>query len=403
MPKFVYRAMSSDGAIVENNDFEAESKEAVHSMLKSNGLMALQVDVLQESAKIDLSIGTGVNLRDIAIFCRQFATMLEAGVTINTSINMLGQQIPNKKLKIILVEMEEEINKGQSLSEVMHKYEKIFPELLRRMVEVGEMSGTLDTMMNRMALYYEKQHKLNGKLKNAMIYPIVLSLVTVSVMVIILVFVMPMFISMFDEYGGNLPWTTKLTLAMSNSLQTYWYIYLGGSVGLGYAFWFFTTKVESIERYYNIFKLRYSPFKDINQKAVVSKFARSLATVLTSGVPIVDCLDIVGGVVGNRFAEKEISTVKERILKGEGLAEPIRDTGVFPIMLSSMIKIGEESGSLDTILNKTADFYEEELERAIEAITSIIEPIMIVIMGVICGFLIISILTPMFEMYNLMM
>ncbi|MGL5069100.1 MAG: type II secretion system F family protein [Sarcina sp.] len=403
MPKFTYRAMSSAGEIMENDSYESDSIEAVHSMLSSNKLMPLEVKELNQSKEIDLSIGSGVSLRDIAIFCRQFSTMLEAGVTINAAINMLSEQIPSKKLRIILKELEDDIKKGESLSASMYKHPKIFPELLVRMVEVGEMSGTLDTMMNRMAVYYEKQHKLNGKVKNAMIYPTVLAIVTVVVMIIILVFVMPMFVSMFDDFGGELPWTTKLTLAMSNWLRNNILLAGGLTAAMGGVFWYLTTKVETTERYYNIFKLRYSPFRDINQKAVVSKFARSLATVLTSGVPIVDGLDIVGGVLGNRFAENEMKSVKDKILKGEGLAEPIKETGVFPLMMSSMIKIGEESGSLDTILNKTADFYEEELERAIEAITSIIEPMMIVIMGVICGFLIISILTPMFEMYNLMM
>ncbi|MGL5576968.1 MAG: type II secretion system F family protein [Sarcina sp.] len=403
MPKFIYRAMSSAGEIIENEAYEAESIDAVHSMLNSNNLMPLQVEQVNQSKEINFSLGTGVSLRDIAIFCRQFSTMLEAGVTINGAINMLAEQIPNKKLRLILKEVEEDIKKGQSLSVSMYKHEKIFPQLLVRMVEVGEISGTLDTMMNRMAVYYEKQHKLNGKLKNAMIYPTVLAVVTVVVMIIILVFVMPMFVSMFEDYGGELPWTTQLTLAMSNWLRDNIFLAIGIAAALGGVFWYLTRKVEKTERYYNIFKLRYSPFKDINQKAVVSKFARSLATVLTSGVPIVDGLDIVGGVLGNKFAENEIGSVKEKILKGEGLAQPIKETGVFPLMMTSMIKIGEESGSLDNILNKTADFYEEELERAIEAITSIIEPIMIVIMGIICGFLIISILTPMFEMYNLMM
>ena len=403
MPKFIYRAMSSAGEIMESDSYEADSIEAVHSMLNSNNLMPLQVEAVNQSKELNLSIGSGVSLRDIAIFCRQFSTMLEAGVTINAGINMLSEQIPSKKLRIILKEVEDDIKKGESLSSSLYKHEKIFPELLVRMVEVGEISGTLDTMMSRMAVYYEKQHKLNGKIKNAMIYPTVLAIVTVIVMVIILVFVMPMFVSMFDDFGGELPWTTKLTLAMSTWLRENIFLAIGIVGVMGGVFYYLTRKVETTERYYNIFKLRYSPFKDINQKAVVSKFARSLATVLTSGVPIIDGLEIVGGVLGNRFAENEIKSVKDKILKGEGLAEPIRETGVFPLMLSSMIKIGEESGSLDNILNKTADFYEEELERAIEAITSIIEPLMIVAMGVICGFLIISILTPMFEMYNLMM
>ena len=400
MPKFIYRAMSSAGEILEHDGYEADSLQAVHSMLSSNNLMPLQVEEVKQSTEIKFDFFSSVKLRDIAIFCRQFATMLEAGVTINGSINMLSEQLPNKKLRLVLIEIDEDIKKGEALSASMWKQEKFFPPLLIHMAEVGEMSGTLDEMMSRMATYYEKQHKLNGKIKNAMIYPIILSLVTVAVMTIILVFVMPMFVDMFDSSGAALPWTTQLTLAASDFLRTKWYIVLAVVAAISGAFYVVTQKTEQGERAYNIFKLKYSPFKDLNQKIVVSRFTRSLATVLGAGVSMIQSLDIVGGVLGNKFAEIEIAQVKDKILKGEGLAEPIRETGVFPLMLSSMVKIGEEAGSLDDILTKTADFYDDELERAIEAITAIIEPIMLIVMGIIVGFLIISVLTPMFEMYH---
>ncbi|WP_066871571.1 type II secretion system F family protein [Clostridium mediterraneense] len=400
MPKFNYRAMSSVGEIKEYKNFEADSIEDVYAMLKSNNMMPLNVEENQQSAEIKFDFVSKVKLRDIAIFCRQFSTMLEAGVTINASVNMLAEQLPNKKLKIVLSVIDEDIKKGEALSVAMGKHEDYFPSLLISMVEVGEMSGTLDSIMARMAVYYEKQHKLNGKIKNAMIYPVILSLVTVAVMTIILVFVMPMFIEMFESSGAELPWTTKLTLAISDFLRERWYIVIALVAAISSGFWFYTTKVESGIRNYNIYKLRYSPFKELNQKVVVSRFTRSLATVLSAGVTVINALEVVGGVLGNKFAENEIKSVKERVLKGEGLAQPIKDTGVFPLMLSSMVKIGEESGSLDDILSKTADFYDDELDRAIEAITSIIEPIMLVVMGIIVGFLIISVLTPMFEMYH---
>lgn len=400
MPKFKYRAMSSIGEITENNAFEAENIEAVHAMIRSNNLMALDVEEVKQSTEIKFDFFGKVKLRDIAIFCRQFGTMLEAGVTINASINMLSEQVPNKKLKKVLIEIDEDIKKGEALSAAMAKHSDIFPALLISMVEVGETSGKLDSVMNRMATYYEKQHKLNGKLKNAMIYPVVLAFVTIVVMVIILVFVMPMFVEMFESSGAELPWTTQLTLAISDFVRTRWYIVLAVAGIAGGGFWFVTQKTEQGRIANTRFKLKYSLFKELNQKAVVSKFTRSLATVLSAGVSMIQSLEIVAGVVDNRFAELKIKGVKDRILKGEGLAEPIKETEVFPIMLSSMVKIGEESGSLDDILAKTADFYDDELDRAIEAITSIIEPIMLIVMGVIVGFLIISVLTPMFEMYD---
>ncbi len=401
MPKFNYRAMSSVGEIKEYKNFEADSIEDVYAMLKSNNMMPLNVEENQQSVEIKFDFVSKVKLRDIAIFCRQFSTMLEAGVTINASVNILAQQLPNKKFKVVLSAIDQDIKKGEALSVAMSRYEDYFPDLLISMVEIGEMSGTLDSIMARMAVYYEKQHKLNGKIKNIMIYPIILSLVTVVVMTIILVFVMPVVIEMFESLGVELPWTTKLTLAISNFLRECWYIVIAIVAVLGSGLWFYTTKVESGIRNHNIYKLRYSPFKELNQKVVVSRFTRSLATVLSAGVTVINALEVVRGVLGNKFAENEIKSVKERVLKGEGLAQPIKDTGVFPLMLSSMVKIGEESGSLDDILSKTADFYDDELDRAIEAITSIIEPIMLVVMGIIVGFLIISVLTPMFEMYHI--
>lgn len=400
MAKFKYRAIAKSGEINEHKDFEAESEQDLRSMLLANGLSPLSIEEVGGSQDINLDFVGKINTRDLAIFCRQFSTMLEAGVTINYAINLLAKQTKKKKFKEVLNEIDEDIKKGSSLSDAMSKEKDYFPPLLISMVEVGETSGKLDEIMNRMAIYFEKQHKLNGKIKNAMIYPIILATVTFIVMTIILVFVMPMFIDMFESSGAELPWTTKATLALSNSLRDYWYIFvvaIGGVVG---ASWYYTHKTDDGIYRYNKFKLKYSPLKDISQKIVVSRFTRTLSTVLSAGVPMITGLEIVAGVLGNKFADKEISGVKDRILKGEGLAQPVEDTKVFPLMLSSMIRIGEESGSLDDILSKTADFYDEELERAIEAITTIIEPIMLVCMGVIVGFLIISILTPMFEMYN---
>lgn len=400
MPKFKYRAVSKTGEINEQKDYEAESEEDLRSMLLSNGLSPLSIEEVGGSQEINLDFVGKVNTRDLAIFCRQFATMLEAGVTINYAINLLSKQTKKKKFKEVLEEIDEDIKKGSSLSDAMSKEQDYFPLLLISMVEVGETSGKLDEVMTRMAIYFEKQHKLNGKIKNAMIYPVILAIVTVAVMTIILVFVMPMFIEMFESSGAPLPWTTRATLALSNSLRDFWYIYIVVIGTITGASWFYTHKTDDGVYRYNKFKLKYSPFKELSQKTVVSRFTRTLATVLSAGVPMITGLEIVSGVLGNKFADKEITGVKERILKGEGLAQPIEDTGVFPLMLSSMIRIGEESGSLDDILSKTADFYDEELERAIEAITTIIEPIMLVVMGVIVGFLIVSILTPMFEMYN---
>ncbi|MGL5615358.1 MAG: type II secretion system F family protein [Sarcina sp.] len=400
MAKFKYRAIDSSGAINENSGYEAETEQDLRTMLISNGLSPLSIEEIGGSKEIDLNFVSKISTRDLAIFCRQFATMVEAGVTINYAMTILANQTKKKKFKAVLTKVDEDIKKGSSLSDAMAIEKDYFPPLLINMIEVGESSGRLDEVMNSMAVYYEKQHKMNGKIRNAMIYPIILAIVTFVVMTIILVFVMPMFIDMFESSGAALPITTKITLALSTALREYWYIFVLAIGAMGGAFYVYTAKTEDGIYRYNYFRLKYSPFKDLNQKIVVSRFTRTLATILGAGVNMINSLDIVGGVLGNKFADTEIKKVKDRVLKGEGLAKPIEDTKVFPVMLSSMIKIGEESGSLDSILEKTADFYDDELERAIEALTSIIEPIILVIMGIVVGFLIISVLTPMFEMFH---
>lgn len=403
MPKFKYRALSKTGEINEQKDYEAESEQDLRSMLLSNGLSPLSIEELSTSKEINFNFTSKVGIKDIAIFCRQFSTMIEAGVTINTAMDMLAEQLPCKKLRGVLGEISEDIKKGVTLSEAMGKKQDYFPPLLVNMVEVGEMSGTLDSILNRMATYYEKENKMNGKIRNAMIYPVILALTTVFVIGFILMFVMPMFIDMFAQEGAELPGMTKITLGLGNFLSNYWYIVFLAVVAAAGGFFYYTRKTEQGEYSYNKYKLKYALLKSIHQKIVVSRFTRSLSTILSAGVTINNSLDVVGGVLGNKFAKVEITKVKERVLKGESLSEPIRDVGIFPLMLSSMIKIGEESGSLDGILEKTADFYDEELDRTIEALSTIIEPIMLIVMGIIVGFLIISILLPMFEMYNVMM
>ncbi len=342
---------------------------------------------------------TKVKTKDIAIFCRQFYTMLNAGSPINSALHILSTQLPNKKLREALSLVEEEVRKGSTLSEAMAKQKEIFPHLLVSMVETGEVSGTLDTVMLRMSKHYEKENRINNKIKSAMIYPLVLATVALGVIIFILTFVMPMFIDMFNQSGVQLPLSTRILLSISNGIKThglliFLIIILLASMIRHYL------KSESGQDFSSKFKLTFPVIKKLNQKIIVSRFTRTLSTVLASGIPLVQGLQVVNGVIGNKLAEKKLELVKDKVIKGEGLAEPIKDCGIFPLMLSSMIKIGEESGSLDDILNKTADFYDEELENEIQTATALLEPLMIAVMGIILGFIIISIITPIFGMYN---
>lgn len=401
MAEFRYKAINPKGEVIQGKH-QAKTRDEVLGVITSNGYSPLLIEEVTGSK--DIVLGTKkINTKDISIFCRQLATMLEAGVSITYSIGILSEQIPNKKLKNILANVNEDIRKGEELSVAMAKYEDEFPKLLISMVQVGESSGTLDSIMNRMAIYYENQTKMNGKIKNSMIYPIILAIVTVAIVSFILIYLMPMFVDMFESSQSELPAITQGILTLSTFLKNNFigiFIVVALVVVL---FKYYTTRVDSGIYMYSIFQLKYSPFKDLNEKTVVSRFARGLSTVLSAGLSMTNSLDIISGVLGNRYAQAKLKTVKEKMMIGESLSETIKESEVFPAMLASMIKIGEESGNLDGILEKTANFYDEELERAIANFTAILEPMMIVIMGVIVGFLVIAILSPMFGMYETMM
>ncbi len=401
MAEFRYKAINPKGEIIQGKH-QAKTRDEVLGIITSNGYSPLAIEEITGSKDIVLG-KKSINTKDISIFCRQLATMLEAGVSITYSISILAEQIPNKKLKGILTKVNEDIRKGEELSVAMAKYEEEFPKLLINMVQVGESSGTLDSIMNRMAVYYENQTKMNGKIKNAMIYPIILGIVTVAIVSFILIYLMPMFVDMFDSSEAALPAVTQAILVLSSFLKDNFIAIFGVVILAFVVFKYYTTRVDSGIYMYSIFKLKYSPFKDLNEKTIVSRFARGLSTVLSAGLSITNSLDIISGVLGNNYAQAKLKTIKEKMMIGESLSETIKEAQLFPPMLGSMIKIGEESGDLDGILGKTADFYDEELERAIANFTAVLEPIMIVIMGVIVGFLVIAILSPMFGMYETMM
>lgn len=398
MPKFKYRAMNEAGERIEGT-YEAASKDLVMDMISTNNYYPLKIEELNEGTKIDFSSMVRVKIKDIAIFCRQFYTMLDAGLSINSALHILAEQLTNKKLKSALVKVEEEVRKGATLSEAMKEQKQIFPELLVNMVETGEVSGNLDSIMLRMSNHYEKENKINNKIKNAMIYPIVLAIVAISVITIILVFVMPIFVEMFTSSGVQLPTSTKILLGLSSGLRNNYILVLLSLTAIIILIRYYL-KTDNGELFINKIKLSFPIIKGLNEKIVVSRFTRTLATMLASGIPLVQGLQVVSSVVGNKIVQQALEKAREKVMMGEGLADPIKETGLFPPMLSSMIKIGEESGALDDILNKTADFYDEELDTAITTFTAILEPIMIVIMGAIVGFLMISIIQPMFGMYN---
>ena len=325
--------------------------------------------------------------------------MLDSGLSIGKTLNILIEQGEKPKLREALIGVNSDIKRGETLASSMGKRKDVFPKLLTSMIDAGERSGNLDIILKRMAEYYEKETKIRGKIKSAMIYPIVLGVVAIIAITFILTFVMPTFVQMFEENNVELPMSTKMVLGTSKMLGKYgiifFFVLVIGIILLGKYL-----KSEEGQYKLSVINLKLPVIKKLTQKIVVSRFTRTMGIVSSSGMSLVTSLEIVASVVGNKIAEKELLKVKEKVLKGEGLGDSIMNIKIFPPMLASMVKVGEEAGSLDSILDKTADFYDDELEREIQTATALIEPAMIVVMGVIIGFLLISILTPMFKMYK---
>ena len=398
MANFKYKAINSEGQRIEGSQ-SADSESQVREMLLSNQYYPLSIEKENSKNKSSFSFDRKVKLKDIAVFCRQFYVMLDSGLSIGKTLNILIEQGEKPKLREALIGVNSDIKRGETLASSMGKRKDVFPKLLTSMIDAGERSGNLDIILKRMAEYYEKETKIRGKIKSAMIYPIVLGVVAIIAITFILTFVMPTFVQMFEENNVELPMSTKMVLGTSKMLGKYGIIFflvlVIGIILLGKYL-----KSEEGQYKLSVINLKLPVIKKLTQKIVVSRFTRTMGIVSSSGMSLVTSLEIVASVVGNKIAEKELLKVKEKVLKGEGLGDSIMNIKIFPPMLASMVKVGEEAGSLDSILDKTADFYDDELEREIQTVTALIEPAMIVVMGIIIGFLLISILTPMFKMYN---
>ncbi|HBI6982923.1 TPA: type II secretion system F family protein [Clostridium perfringens] len=398
MANFKYKAINSEGQRIEGSQ-SADSESQVREMLLSNQYYPLSIEKENSKNKISFSFNRKVKLKDIAIFCRQFYVMLDSGLSIGKALNILIEQGEKPKIREALIGVNGDLKRGETLASSMRKRKDVFPNLLTSMIDAGERSGNLDIILKRMSEYYEKETKIRGKIKSAMIYPIVLGVVAIIAITFILTFVMPTFVQMFEENNVDLPMSTKMILGTSKMLGKYgiiiFLILVTAIILLGKYL-----KSEEGQYKLSIINLKIPVIKKLTQKIIVSRFTRTMGIVSSSGMSLVTSLEIVASVVGNKIAEKELLKVKEKVLKGEGLGDSIMKIKIFPPMLASMVKVGEEAGSLDSILDKTADFYDDELEREIQTATALIEPAMIVVMGIIIGFLLISILTPMFKMYN---
>src|SRR6056297_1003675 len=398
MPNFNYTALDDRGKKI-NGSYNAGSITEVIEMLKDKKYIPVDIKE-KKSSSMELGsfdILSRVKVKDLAVFCRQFQVMLNAGVTIVSSMDILQAQTDKKVFKVIIQDLFEQVQKGATFSEALKSHKDVFPEIMISMVEAGEVSGNLDLIMERLSTHFEKEFKIENKVKGAMIYPIILVIAVVAVVIFLLTFVMPMFIGMFSGAGVELPMITQILLSMSDFLRSRWYILIGVIGGIIFIYKALMKEEKNRIRR-DKFKLRLPIIKDVQVKVASSRFTRTLSTLMSSGVELMKSIEIVSRVTGNTYIATTLNEIKEDLRKGGTLSEPLRRYGIFPPMIPAMINIGEESGTIDEVLDKTADFYDEEVDAAINRMTTMLEPIMIVIMAVVVGFIVIAMLLPMFDM-----
>ena len=395
MPFYIYKATSSKGRTLKG-EMEAPRLDLVEKALRHKGYSKVKV---KERPK-DIFQGTflegKVQAHDMVIFSRQFSTMISAGVPILQALQIMVQQTENQRMKRILADVRNAIESGSTLYDAMRRYPDAFDVLYVNMVNAGEMGGILDVILQRLAEYIEKAAKLKAKVKGAMTYPTIVLFIAVLVVTVILLFVIPTFAKMFAEFGSALPAPTQIVVNMSEFVQSSWYILLAGIIAFFVGLKYFR-KWDKGEQIWDRFILFTPVFGPLLRKVAVARFARTLSTMVTSGVPILNALDIVAKTAGNRTVQDGVLEARKSISEGQSLADPLEETGVFPSMVTHMISIGESTGALDTMLSKIADFYDSEVDQAVENLTSMIEPIMIVFLGVVVGGMVVAMYLPIFS------
>lgn len=398
MPEFAYKAMDANGKNF-SGILEAENLDEFYRLLKERSQYCVTV---RESGARRLSLSLTkpkMKTKELVVFCRQFSAMLNAGITVIKGLDILYQQTENRTMKAKLLDVYEAVQKGESLSMALRKQDGVFPELMVNMIEAGEASGSLDVIMNRLADTYEKENKLQNKVRQSLVYPLFLVVLTILIVAFMMAFVLPKFTAMFAQLGGTVPLPTKILLAVSSFFLHYWYLIAVVLAAAVLAFRKYITSKAGRAKW-GRFKLELPVAGKLLLKVESAHFSRILASLISSGLPMIQSLEIVSRITGNAYIENGIFSVIEDVRHGLSLSASVRKIGIFPPMLCSMLSIGEESGTLDEILNKTSAFYDEEAETAIQRLVSLIEPVMIVVLALIVGFIVISIILPIYSIYN---
>ncbi|MFO7666832.1 MAG: type II secretion system F family protein [Desulfobacterales bacterium] len=397
MPIYQWTGKNKKGKILKG-EMELSNEEAVKSRLNAQKITPIKVKLKPKDLFENIAfLQPSVKEADIILFARQFSTMIDAGLPIIQCIDILYGQQENKTFKVMLKKIKETVESGSTLAEALKKYPNHFDDLFVNMIAAGEAGGILDVILQRLAAYMEKAAKLKGKVKGAMVYPIVTLIIAALVLIVILVFVIPVFQEMFADFGGELPVPTQIVVNASEFVKSK-VIYLIVAVILfifAYRRFYKTEKGRIIMD--DIF-LRLPVFGILLRKVAVAKFTRTMGTMLSSGVAILEALDIVAKTAGNKSIERAVYDVRSGITEGRTMADPLQESGVFPSMVCQMIAVGESTGALDAMLGKIADFYDEEVDQAVENLTALIEPFMLVFLGVTIGGLVIAMYLPIFKM-----
>jgi type IV pilus assembly protein PilC len=393
MPVFIWEGKLADGT-VKKGEVDAESKASVNTILKRQRITPIKV---KSKPKNIVLFKQKVRTKELVIFVRQFATMINAGLPLVQCLEILGSQQGNAEFKRIITTIRQDVEGGSTFADALKKHPQVFDDLFVNLVAAGELGGVLDIILNRLAVHMEKSEAIKGKVKSAMVYPIIVICVAVVVVAVLMIFVIPTFSEMFTAFGGTLPAPTQMVISMSNFFRGYWWVMIIIIVAL-VAVIRYAMKVPKARYQIDRIFLKLPLFGPLLRKVAVAKFSRTLSTMISSGVPIMDGLEITSKSSGNMVIEEGIRNVRQAISEGKPMADPLEATGLFPGMVVQMVSVGEATGALDNMLSKIADFYDEEVDSAVSALTASLEPMLMVFLGGTIGFLVVAMYLPIFKM-----
>jgi len=399
---FAYKVRDKEGKMVAGT-LEADSQAVVATKLRSMGFAPVLIEEQKKNVgkmEVKLPWSGRVKAKDLAVFSRQFATMINSGLSLLRALNILAEQTENAKLAATIADIRTEVEKGTSLSAALTKHPKVFKRLYVAMIRAGEIGGVLDSVLMRLAENLEKEVALKQKIKSAMTYPTVVFGLVIMILIGMLIFVVPTFKNLYKDLGGSLPLPTRVLIGLSDNAKKFWYLVAGATIGaaVGIKRWIGT---DAGRGKWDALKLKAPIFGTLVHKSALSRFSRTLSVLMRSGVPILQSLDIVKETVSNSVMSHAVADVSSSVKEGESIARPLERHDVFPPMVVQMISVGEETGALDTMLGKVADFYDQEVEATVDALTSLIEPVLIAVMGVVVGGMVVALYMPMFNIIKL--